>query len=70
MGWVSGVHVFDGIVGAILNEKISNQSKSELIKTVAILLAEHDWDTESDSNYYDHPVVQEVFKELYPWWFD
>lgn len=70
MGWGSGVYVFDGVVGAILDEEISDQSKFNLIKTVAVVLAEHDRDTEGDSNYYDRPVVQEVFKELYPWWFD
>lgn len=67
MGWGSGVYVFDDIVGAILDEKISDQSKFDLIKTVATVLAEQDWDTESDSGYIDHPIVKDVFNALYGW---
>jgi len=44
--------------------------KKKFLKVIIKSLKEGDWDTEQDSDYWDHPLVREVFKELYPHWFD
>jgi hypothetical protein len=70
MGWGSGVDVFDAIVPAILDKPMNVDDKKALIKAVILALQERDWDTESDSEYWKHPLVREVFMDLHPDWFD
>ena len=67
MGWCSGTQVFDNVVEAILTDKSANQKK--LIKELIRALWELDWDCEQESEYWDNPVVKEVFMKLEPNWF-
>lgn len=66
MGWCSGTKIFDAVCEAVLDQP--RISKKDLIKAVAEELEEDDWDCQQDSNYYDHPLVKEVMKELHPNW--
>lgn len=66
MGWCSATRIFDPIVGALLDDKPVD--KKALIKMLAEELENGDWDCQMDSNYWDHPLVREVFKELHPDW--
>ena len=59
MGWCSATYLFDNIVGALLGkDKIDTK---EVIKNLINTLEEGDWDCQQDSDYYDHPVVKEIF---------
>ena len=66
MGWGSGVVVFDKIAAKVLTEDLDRKG---ILETVIDALEDGDWDTQSDSDYYDHPLVQEVLKERHPNWF-
>jgi hypothetical protein len=66
MGWCSGTDVFDGVMAALLD----NKSVKETIRTLILTLESMDWDCQMDSAYWEHSLVQEVFKELHPNWFD
>jgi len=68
MGWCSATYIFDGIMSAFLkDDKID---KKEFIKQTIIELENGDWDCQQDSAYYEDPLVQEIFKELHPTWFE
>jgi len=68
MGWCSGTEVFDQIAEIVLSDKPLD--KKATLKAVIDSLENSDWDCQSDSAYYDHPLVQEVFKEMHPHWFE
>jgi len=69
MGWASGVEIFDVVAGALLDDK-KEINKKKVLKSLINVLEDGDWDTQNDSDYYDHPLVQEIFKELHPNWFE
>lgn len=33
-------------------------------------LEDHDWDNQVESDYFDHELVQEIFRERNPEWFE
>lgn len=67
MGFCSGTDIFDPIAGEILRaDWILDENKRSLIKALVKALYSHDWDCEGDSYYYDHPIVQQVLRELNP----
>lgn len=67
MGWCSGTEVFDAMVPAIIGE---NVDKKETLKKLINTLEDLDWDCQGDSDYYEHPLVAEVMRELHPDWFE
>lgn len=69
MGWCSGTRIFDGVVAGIVGEKV-NEDPKELLKYLINELEDMDWDCHQDSEYWDHPLVQEVLMELHPEWFE
>jgi hypothetical protein len=68
MGWCSATEIFDTIAESLLEE--GEVDPREILMTVAEALRDHDWDCECDSYYFDHPVVQDIFRELEPEWFE
>ena len=68
MGWCSATQIFDAVAGELLSEgpKDPKSTLKELIRN----LEDGDWDCQSDSAYWDHPLVQEIMRELHPHWFD
>lgn len=71
MGWCGATEMFDTVVELFLEHKsYDDTSKKEAIKRVAECLRKMDWDCETDSDYWKHPIVQEVFKELDPEMFE
>lgn len=68
MGWCSATVIFDDVVGALIGD--TKLSKKATIKKLAEALEDGDWDCQQDSAYWDHPIVQRVFKELHPHWFE
>ena len=70
MGWCSGTEVFDKVAGAVLNSKLPEADQYDILYILAESLSDMDWDCQSESGYWDHPLVQKVFEDLYPEWFD
>lgn len=70
MGWCSGTGVFDPVVKTVIEETFDERVKRAVLKSLIEALQNHDWDCESDSEYYDHPLIQSLFRELNPDWFD
>lgn len=69
MGWCSGTEIFDDVTGMVIDQDLEDKEKYAIIKRLVISLENGDWDCQSDSEYYDHELVQSVFKELHPDWF-
>jgi hypothetical protein len=67
MGWCSATDIFDDIVGEILNP---TRSSKNVIKKLIETLEDMDWDCQYESDYFDHPLINEIFKEIHPDWFD
>ena len=73
MGWCSATEVFDPVAGFIL-ERIEGpedriEAKKVLTKLIEVL-EDRDWDCQQDSDYWDDPLIQEIFKEIHPDWFE
>ena len=80
MSWCSGTAVFDVICEAVFTQKHIDKDKIEeskissvdiksILKKVIIELEAMDWDCQQESDFWDIPIVQEIFKELHPDWF-
>jgi len=68
MGWCSATEIFDTVASAVLSDKPLD--KKEVLMVVAEALRDMDWDCEQDSDYWDDPIVREIFMELEPEWFE
>lgn len=68
MGWCSATIIFDSVVGALLDHQKIN--KKDVITMLIRKLEDGDWDCQQDSDYWDHPMVQEIFREMHPHWFE
>lgn len=68
MGWGSAVHIFDSIASSLLDE--TSVSVKDTLTSLVIALEDRNWDTQRHSEYYDHPIVQEIMRELHPSWFE
>ena len=71
MGWCSGTNIFDAVTEALLEEKDNKPVDVKKVLTVlTYVLEDNDWDCQSDSDYYEHPIVQEIMKKRHPKWFE
>jgi len=68
MGWCSGTEVFDSVAGYVLDSNLTGEQKYDVLRQLANALEWQDWDCQSDSMYWDHPIVQRIFRELHPSW--
>lgn len=68
MGWCSGTVVFDNVCDALFAEDAKKPTTEETVRALAVALEESDWDCQQDSEYWSHPVVRKVMKELHPHW--
>lgn len=68
MGWCSATIIFDQIAQIILDDKPID--KKTVLRTVIDSLEEGDWDCQHDSEYWDHPLVQEIMRDKHPHWFE
>lgn len=69
MGFGSGLDIFDPVAKTILESSIEPEIKVKLLKSLIDSLEDHDWDTQEDSRYYKHPLIQQALAELHPQWF-
>lgn len=68
MGWCSGTRVFDAIVTSIVDNIADTGKQAKLITDLTEILEDMDWDCQYDSEYANHPIVKQVWHELYPDW--
>ncbi len=68
MGWCSGTGIFDAMASVLLDGQ--EHDKKAVLKSLWDILEDSDWDCQSESVYYDHPLVQEIIHELHPDWDD
>jgi hypothetical protein len=67
MGWCSGTDLFDKVMDALF--KADTIDKERFIEELILSFQNQDWDCEQDSEYWEHPVVNKVFRKMYPEWF-
>ena len=70
MGWCSGTLIFDRVADFVLDTDKPDDEKYRVLKALVEALEDQDWDCQSDSIYYVHPIVQQIFKSLHPRWFE
>lgn len=70
MGWCSATMIFDNVCDSLLAEGDKKPTPEETIRALAAALEHADWDCQMDSEYWSHPIVQKVMRELHPRWFD
>lgn len=79
MGWCSGTDIFDVVCETMLNPENVNvdpntgltvSNTKEVLKKIIVELELMDWDCQQETEFWDSPIVQEVFKELHPDWFE
>lgn len=68
MEWCSATNIFDSVCDGLLNDKPSD--KKEVLTSLISALEDGDWDCQQDSDYWDHPLVQSIMRELHPDWFE
>ncbi len=68
MGWASGVEIFDAVADALLAD--GDVDKKAVLRVLVDALEDGDWDTQSDSIHWGHPLVREVMREAHPDWED
>lgn len=64
MGWCSATIIFDNVCDALIGEGNAKLEPREALKALALALLDGDWDCESDSAYWDHPIVKSVMLEI------
>lgn len=67
MGWSSGSTIFDKVAALILDSELSEERQAEIISALIDVLEDYDWDTQGESDYYEHPIFQKVMKEKHDW---
>ena len=72
MGWCSGTDIFDSVVKELVElhdaQILNNDEFVTVVTSLTEALYDKDWDCEADSDYWSHPLVRQVFKELNPNW--
>lgn len=68
MGWCNATFIFDDVAEFVIFCEEDDEKKFVLLYKLAKALEEQDWDCQSDSNYYDHPIIEKVFQTLHPEW--
>ena len=70
MGWCSGTPIFDAVARNVLDSELPVERQFDIMRTLAAAMYDEDWDCESDSRYYKHPVIQRVMRDLNPKWYE
>lgn len=68
MGWCSGTEVFDNVAKFVLKSNLPDRDKEDCLTALAEALEEQDWDCQNDSEFWEHPIVRNIMKELHPDW--
>lgn len=68
MGWCSGTYIFDDVCAEILKRVHDPKLQHDLVLVLVRALEDQDWDCESESKFWDNPVVRKAMKRLNPEW--
>jgi len=60
MGWGGGTYIFDAVVGAMHDAKVSDEQFKIILLDLNEELECLDWDNISESKYYDDPQVRDI----------
>jgi len=61
MGCLSGTEIFDKTMKAVLKCTSRKTDVQRIGKELKDALEDQDWDTQSESEYYDHPIIGSLF---------
>lgn len=61
MGWGGGTQIFDTLVEALREAKVSDKQFKTILVDVNEALECQDWDNLSESDYYDDPQIKDIF---------
>jgi hypothetical protein len=67
MGNCSATEIFDRVIDALIGKRGCLRTG---IKELILALEDDDWDCQQDSEWYDNPLVNSIFKEIHPEWFE
>jgi len=71
MGWCSGTEIFDTVCEVVLDcPAITEDKQKHTIEELYLMLSDHDWDCQADSDYIKHPIVQAIVKKHDDWYED
>lgn len=61
MGWGGGTYIFDAVVGALRDAKVTKEQFETIIIDLNEELESQDWDNLCESDYYDDPQIKDIF---------
>lgn len=61
MGWGGGTQIFDTLIEALREAKVSDKQFKTILVDVNEALEYEDWDNLSESDYYDDPQIKDIF---------
>lgn len=64
MGWSSGTDLFDTVMAELVKE--GPIDKVRVIRALLKAMEDEDWDCQNESEYWNHPLVQEANALLHP----
>lgn len=68
MGWSSGTVVFDSVIKSIVQFTYPDDMQRKQIVSLITTLEDLDWDNIGESEYYNHPLVQQAIRIVHPEW--
>jgi len=69
MGWASGTEIFDSVCRLVVNnERMHIEDRRSIITNLIGSLENADWDTQSESRYFHHPIVKTIMINIHPKW--
>lgn len=61
MGWYGGTQIFDTLVEALREAKVTDKQFKTILVDVNEALECQDWDNLGESDYYDDPQIKDIF---------
>ena len=62
MGWSGGTAIFDKVASLLFKtDMFTAQQTHDILYVLSEALKQEDWDCESDSYYWNYPVVRDIF---------
>lgn len=61
MGWCGGTQIFDTLVEALREAKVSDKQFKIILVDVNEALECQDWDNLCESDYYGDPQIKDIF---------
>lgn len=61
MGWCGGTKIFDKVIEALREAKVTDEQFKTVIVDLNGVLEDQDWDNLCESDYYDDPQIKDIF---------